>query len=234
MNRASPKAAVPCPARSTVHEPVTAEVKLGADPGGSASARRELAHEEARTRPAACRRCDAGQRSLVHPGSLVAGMGELLVARSLKVAAVVLGAVVLNRLVRWLLRRLVGGLEHRFVQNRLESLRAKTPCALLASTDPLPSLRRSQRAEMIGAAVANVASGADLAGRSHWGAAGARASARAPAGRGGHRRAGAQPERPADGAGLPVRHCHADGGPRRPRRCDRRRPRQGRGRAATA
>jgi hypothetical protein len=65
---------------------------------------------------------------------------------------VVLGAVVLNRLVRWLLRRLVGGLEHRFVQNRLESLRAKTPRALLASTDPLPSLRRSQRAEMIGAA----------------------------------------------------------------------------------
>src|SRR5215213_4500535 len=91
---------------------------------------------------------------LSDPGS----MGELLLARSLKVAAVVLGAVVLNRLVRWLLRRLVGGLEHRFVQNRLESLRAKTPRALLASTDPLPSLRRSQRAEMIGAAVANVAS----------------------------------------------------------------------------
>ena len=92
------------------------------------------------------------------PGSLVASMGELLLTRSLKVAAVLLGAVVLNRLVRWLLRRLVGGLEHRFVQNRLESLRAKTPRALLASTDPLPSLRRSQRAEMIGAAVANVAS----------------------------------------------------------------------------
>jgi moderate conductance mechanosensitive channel len=86
---------------------------------------------------------------LSDPGSLVASMGELLLARSLKVAAVVLGAVVLNRLVRWLLRRLVGGLEHRFVQNRR---------ALLASTDPLPSLRRSQRAEMIGAAVANVAS----------------------------------------------------------------------------
>src|SRR5919112_3233649 len=95
---------------------------------------------------------------LSDPGSLVASMGELLVARSLKAAAVVPGAVVLNRLVRWLLRRLVGGLEHRFVQNRLESLRAKTPRALLASTDPLPSVRRSQRAEMIGAAVANVAS----------------------------------------------------------------------------
>jgi moderate conductance mechanosensitive channel len=95
---------------------------------------------------------------LSNPDSLVASMGELLLARSLKVAAVLLGAVVLNRLVRWLLRRLVGGLEHRFVQNRLESLRAKTPRALLASTDPLPSLRRSQRAEMIGAAVANVAS----------------------------------------------------------------------------
>src|SRR5215212_8130619 len=97
--------------------------------------------------------------ALVHEqGSVAAGMGELLLTRSLKVAAVVLGAVVLNRLVRWLLRRLVGGLEHRFVQNQLESLRAKTPRALLASTDPLPSLRRSQRAEMIGAALANVAS----------------------------------------------------------------------------
>ena len=95
---------------------------------------------------------------LSDPGSLVAGMGELLLARSLKVAAVVLGAVVLNRLVRWLLRRIVGSLEHRSIQQPLESLRAKTPRALLASTDPLPSLRRSQRAEMIGAAVANVAS----------------------------------------------------------------------------
>ena len=95
---------------------------------------------------------------LSDPGSLVAGMGELLVARSLKVAAVLLGAVVLNRLVRWLLRRIVGSLEHRSIQQPLESLRAKTPRALLASTDPLPSLRRSQRAEMIGAAVANVAS----------------------------------------------------------------------------
>jgi small conductance mechanosensitive channel len=92
------------------------------------------------------------------PGSVVAGMGELLLARSLKVAAVVLGAVVLNRLVRWLLRRLVRGLEHRYIQQPLESLRAKTPRALLASTDPLPSLRRSQRAEMIGAVLANVAS----------------------------------------------------------------------------
>jgi small-conductance mechanosensitive channel len=97
-------------------------------------------------------------RLLSDPGSLVANMGELLLARSLTVAAVLLGAVVLNRLVRWLLRRLVGGLEHRFVQNRLDLLRAKTPRALLASTDPLPSVRRSQRAEMIGAAVANLAS----------------------------------------------------------------------------
>src|SRR5215216_4789032 len=95
---------------------------------------------------------------LPNPGSMVAGMGELLLTRSLKVAAVVLGAVVLNRLVRWLLRRLVRGLEHRYIQQPLESLRAKTPRALLASTDPLPSLRRSQRAEMIGAALANVAS----------------------------------------------------------------------------
>ena len=97
-------------------------------------------------------------RLLSDPGGVVASMADLLLTRSLKVAAVLLGAVILNRLVRWLLRRLVGGLDHRFVQQRLESLRAKTPRALLASTDPLPSLRRSQRAEMIGAALANVAS----------------------------------------------------------------------------
>ena len=68
---------------------------------------------------------------LSDPGSVVAGMGELLLARSLKVAAVLLGAVVLNRLVRWLLRRLVRGLEHRSIQQPLESLRAKThvPCS---------------------------------------------------------------------------------------------------------
>ena len=95
---------------------------------------------------------------LSDPGSVGAGMGELLLTRSLKVAAVLLGAVILNRLVRWLLRRLVHGLDHRSIQQPLESLRAKTPRALLASTDPLPSLRRSQRAEMIGAALANVAS----------------------------------------------------------------------------
>src|SRR4029450_2071068 len=82
---------------------------------------------------------------LSNPGSLIAGMGELLLARSLKVAGILLGAVVLNRLVRWVLRRLVGGLELRFVQNRLESLRAKTPRALRASTGPLPSPRRSRR-----------------------------------------------------------------------------------------
>ncbi|HEV2919779.1 MAG TPA: hypothetical protein VG673_11145 [Actinomycetota bacterium] len=58
-------------------------------------------------------------------------MGELLLARSLKVAAVLLGAVILNRLVRWLLRRLVGGLEYRFVQNRSSRCgpRRHVPCS---------------------------------------------------------------------------------------------------------
>ena len=94
---------------------------------------------------------------LSDPGSLVASMGELLVARSLKVAAVVLGAVVLNRLVRWLLRRLVAAWNTDPSSSRWSRSgpRRHVPCC--ASTDPLPSLRRSQRAEMIGAAVANVA-----------------------------------------------------------------------------
>ena len=96
---------------------------------------------------------------LSNPGNVVAKRhGELLLARSLKVAAVLLGAVVLNRLVRWLLRRLVRGLEHRSIQQPLESLRAKTPRAPARLHRSAASLRRSQRAEMIGAALANVAS----------------------------------------------------------------------------
>ena len=44
------------------------------------------------------------------------------------------------------------------VQHRLESIRARTPRALLASTDPMPSLRRSQRADTLGAVLRNLSS----------------------------------------------------------------------------
>ena len=84
-------------------------------------------------------------------------LGEVLLTRSLKVAAVLVVAFALNRLARWMVRRLVRGLQRQQVQQRLASIRAKTPRAL-RSTEPLPSLRRSQRADAIGALVRNLSS----------------------------------------------------------------------------
>jgi small-conductance mechanosensitive channel len=84
-------------------------------------------------------------------------LGEVLLTRSLKVAAVLVVAFALNRLARWMVRRLVRSLQRQQVQQRLASIRAKTPRAL-RSTEPLPSLRRSQRADAIGALVRNLSS----------------------------------------------------------------------------
>jgi small-conductance mechanosensitive channel len=84
-------------------------------------------------------------------------LGEVLLTRSLKVAAVLVVAFALNRLARWMVRRLVRILQQQQVQQRLASIRAKTPRAL-RSTEPLPSLRRSQRADAIGALVRNLSS----------------------------------------------------------------------------
>lgn len=84
-------------------------------------------------------------------------LGEVLLTRSLKVAAVLVVAFALNRLARWMVRRLVRSLQQQQVQQRLASIRAKTPRAL-RSTEPLPNLRRSQRADAIGALVRNLSS----------------------------------------------------------------------------
>src|SRR5262245_35279513 len=89
---------------------------------------------------------------------LPARFGELLLTRSLKIVAVLLLAFAADRLARWMVRRVVRGLQQQQVQHRLESIRARTPRALLASTDPLPSLRRSQRADAIGAVLRNLSS----------------------------------------------------------------------------
>jgi small-conductance mechanosensitive channel len=91
-------------------------------------------------------------------GGLPARIGELLLTRSLKVAAVLLVAFAADRLARWTVRRIVRGLQREPIQQRLQSIRAKTPRVLLASTDPLPSLRRSQRADTIGAVLRNLSS----------------------------------------------------------------------------
>jgi moderate conductance mechanosensitive channel len=84
-------------------------------------------------------------------------LGEVLLTRSLKVAAILVVAFAMNRLARWMVRRLVRSLQQQQVQQRLASIRAKTPRAL-RSTEPLPSLRRSQRADAIGALVRNLSS----------------------------------------------------------------------------
>jgi moderate conductance mechanosensitive channel len=84
-------------------------------------------------------------------------LGEVLLTRSLKVAAVLVVAFAMNRLARWMVRRLVRSLQQQQVQQRLASIRAKTPRAL-RSTQPLPSLRRSQRADAIGALLRNLSS----------------------------------------------------------------------------
>jgi hypothetical protein len=80
---------------------------------------------------------------------LPAHLGEVLLTRSLKVATVLVVAFAMNRLARWMVRRLVRGLQQQQVQQRLASIQAKTPGAL-RSTEPLPSLRRSQRADACG------------------------------------------------------------------------------------
>jgi small-conductance mechanosensitive channel len=75
-----------------------------------------------------------------------------LAAAPLKVVLILAVAWVANRLVRRAIRRLVGTMGE---QRRLASLRA--PKAL-ARTQELPSLRRLQRAETIGALLASIAS----------------------------------------------------------------------------
>jgi moderate conductance mechanosensitive channel len=98
------------------------------------------------------------------PGGLLAAqdaparLGGLVLTRALQVLAVLVVAFVLDRLARWMVRRLVRGLQRDQVQHRLESIRARTPRALLASTDPMPSLRRSQRADTLGAVLRNLSS----------------------------------------------------------------------------
>ncbi len=85
-------------------------------------------------------------------------IGEALLTRAAKVALVLLVAFIVDRLARWTVGRIVRGLQRQGVQQRLQSIRAKTPRALLASTDPLPSLRHSQRADAIGTILRNLSS----------------------------------------------------------------------------
>jgi small-conductance mechanosensitive channel len=78
-----------------------------------------------------------------------------LLARPAKIAFVLAAAWVVNRLVRRAIRRLVASMQQDRVQRRLGTLRAP---GVLARTGELPSLRRVQRAETVGALLASVGS----------------------------------------------------------------------------
>lgn len=83
---------------------------------------------------------------------------QLLLAPTLKTLGVLFGALVVNRIIRWVIRRVVHSLQRQGVQDRLDLIRSRTPKALLATTEPMPGLRRAQRIATIGAIVRNVAS----------------------------------------------------------------------------
>src|SRR6266511_2940430 len=68
-------------------------------------------------------------------GDVPTRLGELLLGRATKVAAVLLAAFVVERLARWMVGRVVRGLQRQGVQQRLQSIRARTPRALLATAE---------------------------------------------------------------------------------------------------
>ena len=71
---------------------------------------------------------------------------------------IVLGAYVLNRLVRFAIRRVVRRLERAPYRHRLRNLKRRTGLALLDTTGSIPSERRQQRAATIGAGIRSLAS----------------------------------------------------------------------------
>jgi small conductance mechanosensitive channel len=84
----------------------------------------------------------------------LARLAEMLLARPAKIVLILLLAFVVSRLVRRAIRRLASSARDGKVQRRLSSLR--TPRAL-ATSDELPSLRRTQRAETLGALLKSIA-----------------------------------------------------------------------------
>jgi moderate conductance mechanosensitive channel len=88
---------------------------------------------------------------------MLARLADFLLARPAKIVLILLLAWVANRLIRRAIRRLVGSMSQDRVQRRIGSLRDLTPRAL-HSTGEMPSLRRVQRAETIGALLASIAS----------------------------------------------------------------------------
>jgi small conductance mechanosensitive channel len=84
----------------------------------------------------------------------LARLADMLLARPIQIAFILVLAFVVSRLVRRAIRRLTSSARDGGVQRRLSSLR--TPRAL-ATSDEMPSLRRTQRAETLGALLKSIA-----------------------------------------------------------------------------
>jgi moderate conductance mechanosensitive channel len=84
----------------------------------------------------------------------VARLADMLLARPAKIVFILVLAFVVSRLVRRAIRRFTSSVREGKVQRRLSSLRA--PRAL-ATSEELPSLRRTQRAETLGALLKSIA-----------------------------------------------------------------------------
>ncbi len=85
---------------------------------------------------------------------MVARAVDFLLAKPLKIALIVILALVATRLARRAVKRFVRGFEQPDVQRTLGTIRDKTPAALL-TTGPV-NVRSSQRAETIGAVLISI------------------------------------------------------------------------------
>jgi small conductance mechanosensitive channel len=90
----------------------------------------------------------------VTDNAALARLADMVLARPAKIAFILLLAFVISRLVRRTIRRFTSSMRDGKVQRRLSSLRA--PRAL-ATSEELPSLRRTQRAETLGALLKSIA-----------------------------------------------------------------------------
>ncbi len=122
-----------------------------------------LASSAARTSAAsACGVTDATRNvcvavyNLTHDSGLARTL-DFVLTRPLQILLVLIVAYVANRLVRRAIRRFAASLGGERVQEGLSRLRQHAPQALM-STDEIPSLRRVQRAETIGALLQSIAS----------------------------------------------------------------------------
>jgi moderate conductance mechanosensitive channel len=84
----------------------------------------------------------------------VARLADMLLARPAKIVFILVLAFVVSRLVRRAIRRFTSSIREGKVQRRLSSLRAPR---VLATSQELPSLRRTQRAETLGALLTSIA-----------------------------------------------------------------------------